>query len=578
MDKAQQVKLHTTSHYFLEGLNEIGIENLFCNLGTDHAPLIEEMASWQKDGRAFPKTFLCPHENTAMHMAAGYAMITGRGQAVMVHVDSGTTNAAMAMHNTRRGKVPLILMAGRAPYTVRGELPGSRDNYVHFIQEPFDQAAIVRNYSKWEWTLPSGVITKEVLRRMHSVAHSDPKGPVYLMLPREVLAQTWDENAIRSFPAERFGPARAGAANSEDINALAEKLLAAKHPVLITSYAGRNQEAPAVIEELALLAGIRVFESSPVYLNLQRQSVCHGGYVVANHVPQADVGLMVDVDVPWIPNEVQENPASWWAHIDVDVVKQDSPIWGFPTNLRLGGDAVSILRQLVDALKAKASPAFRDAVAKRMEAIKKENAERLAGAAKLAADKGVKGAIGANYACAEVAKALGENDIIVNEAVRNTPVVLNQVPRTKPGTALGLAGGGLGGSGGMALGAKLARPDALVAHFIGDGGFYFNNPSSLYAVSKQYKLPILTVILDNGGWEAVKGATLRMYPAGDAKAVADYKSRLAPDIEYTKVCEAAGGHGELVLDPEAVPGAVQRCIAAVKGGRSALLQVRIPSI
>ncbi|MBI2317562.1 MAG: acetolactate synthase, partial [Betaproteobacteria bacterium] len=143
MDKAPQVKLHSTSHYFLEALNEIGVEHLFCNLGTDHAPLIEEMARFQKEGRSLPKTFLCPHENTAMHMAAGYAMVTGRGQAVMVHVDSGTTNAAMGMHNARRGKVPLILMAGRAPYTVRGELPGSRDNYVHFIQEPFDQGAIV---------------------------------------------------------------------------------------------------------------------------------------------------------------------------------------------------------------------------------------------------------------------------------------------------------------------------------------------------------------------------------------------------------------------------------------------------
>jgi len=578
MDKAPQVKLHTTSHYFLEGLNEIGIENLFCNLGTDHAPLIEEMARWQKDGRAFPKTILCPHENTAMHMAMGYAMVTGRGQAVIVHVDSGTTNAAMAMHNTRRGKVPLILMAGRAPYTVRGELPGSRDNYVHFIQEPFDQAAIVRNYSKWEWTLPSGVITKEVLRRMHSVAHSDPPGPVYLMLPREVLAQSWDDNAIRSFPAERFGPAHAGAANDASIDMLADKLLAAKHPVLITTYAGRNQAAPAVIEELALLAGIRVFESSPVYLNLQRKSVCHGGHVVANHVPQADVGLMVDVDVPWIPQEVQEKPNSWWAHIDVDVVKSDFPIWGFPTNLRLGGDATTILRQLVEALKAKATPAFRDAVAKRMEAIKKEHAERMGNLAKLSADKGTTDAIGANYVCAEVAKVLGENDIVINEAVRNAPAVLNQVPRTKPGTAFGIAGGGLGGSAGMALGAKLARPDATVVQFIGDGGYYFSNPSSVYAVSKQYKLPIFTVVFDNAGWSAVKEATLRMYPAGDAKSVAEYKSRLAPEVDHSKVCEAAGGHGELVLDPDALPGAVQRCIAAVKGGRSAVMQVRIPSI
>jgi acetolactate synthase-1/2/3 large subunit len=115
MDKAPQVKLHSTSHYFLDGLNDIGVEYLFSNFGTDHAPLIEEMARWKKSGWHYPKVLNCPHENTAMHMAAGFAQATGRGQAVMVHVDAGTANSAMAMHNARRGRLPLVLLAGKAP-------------------------------------------------------------------------------------------------------------------------------------------------------------------------------------------------------------------------------------------------------------------------------------------------------------------------------------------------------------------------------------------------------------------------------------------------------------------------------
>src|SRR5262245_66653230 len=95
----------TTAHYFLEGLNELGIEYLFCNLGTDHAPLIEEMARRRRHGRPMPKTVLCPHENTAVHMAAGYAIATGRGQGVLVHVDAGTANAAMALHNLFRARL-----------------------------------------------------------------------------------------------------------------------------------------------------------------------------------------------------------------------------------------------------------------------------------------------------------------------------------------------------------------------------------------------------------------------------------------------------------------------------------------
>src|SRR5260370_34280960 len=135
------------------------------------------MARWKKDGRRYPKVLNCPHENTAMHMAAGYAMATGCGQAVMVHVDAGTANSAMAMHNARRGRLPLLLMAGKAPYTGRGELPGSRGHYVHFIQEPFDQSGIVRPYVKWGWTPPPRVMTKETRRRAHTRAPREPMGP-----------------------------------------------------------------------------------------------------------------------------------------------------------------------------------------------------------------------------------------------------------------------------------------------------------------------------------------------------------------------------------------------------------------
>src|SRR2546429_2127656 len=135
MDKAPQVKLHSTAHYFLEGLNDIGIEYLFSNFGTDHAPLIEEMARWKKEGRKYPKVLNCPHENTAMHMAAGFAMATGRGQAVMVHVGAGTANSAMAMHNARPGRLPLVLMAGQAAFTVRRGMSRSPPNYALLFPE-----------------------------------------------------------------------------------------------------------------------------------------------------------------------------------------------------------------------------------------------------------------------------------------------------------------------------------------------------------------------------------------------------------------------------------------------------------
>ena len=207
MDSINEAR-RSTAQYFLEGLTEIGCDYLFCNFGTDHAPIIEAMAAFKRDGRKAPKTVICPHEITAAHMAAGYFLATGRGQGVMVHVDSGTANAAMALHNICRARIPVLLMAGRAPYTTRGELLGTRDTYVHFIQEPFDQAALVRPYTKWEYNLPSGVVAKEALRRAHTVMMSDPKGPVYMTFPRETLTELWSEGQIRSYPEERFARRR----------------------------------------------------------------------------------------------------------------------------------------------------------------------------------------------------------------------------------------------------------------------------------------------------------------------------------------------------------------------------------
>jgi acetolactate synthase-1/2/3 large subunit len=567
---------HTTAHYFLEALNEIGIDYLFCNFGTDHAPIIEEMARWKKNGLAMPKIVLCPHENVAVHMAAGYALMTGRGQAVLVHVDAGTANSVMAVHNLFRARIPVLLMAGTAPFTSFGELVGSRDTYVHFIQQPFDQASLVRPYVKWEYTLPSGVTTKETLRRAHMIMESEPKGPVYLMLPRETLTQNWEEEAIRSFPAERFGPANFAGADPEVVEQLADRLLNAKTPMLITSYAGRDKAASEAIDKLAQFAGIGIVDFLTVN-NISRESPCFAGFT-PDRLADTDVGLLVDVDVPWIPMSIADNPATFWAQIDVDVVKGASPMWSFPSSLRIQGRSSRILTQLLEALERKATAAFRDAAAKRVAGFVTEQEARKQQFAKLAADKGEIGQINAHYLCAELGRAIGPDDIVLNEAVTRAGLPNMHIPRSKPGTMISTAGGGLGVSGGMALGVRLACPDRIAVQIVGDGSFYFNNPAAVLAAAKQYDLPIFTIVLDNSGWSAVKQSTLRVYPQGDAKSEDSFHSNLAADTDFSKIAEAFGAFGEKLTDPAEVPAAIQRCLDAVRNGRSALLHACVTKL
>jgi acetolactate synthase-1/2/3 large subunit len=559
----------SSAYYLLEGLKEIGVDYLFCNLGTDHAPIIEEMAHRRKRGEAMPNIVRCPHESTAAHMAGGYALVTGRGQGVLVHVDVGTANAANAMHNLFRSRLPVLLMAGKAPYTSHDELVGTRDTHVHFVQEPFDQGSLVRPYMKWEWTLPSGVVVKEALQRAYSVMQSAPRGPVYLMMQRETLTQHWNVDEIRRYPGDRYGAMADGGADPELVAVLAERLLSAESPILITGYGGMDALAAQKIDEVAQFAGIPIFEANSKS-NISYESPCFAGFSPDKFLPDADFGMLVDVEVPWFPAEVQPNENSFWAHIDVDVLKLGSPMWTFPGNLRLQGGTGRILDQLLTLLKAKATSRFKAAAAARVDRLKAVRKERLAHAAKLAANNGMPGAINPHYLMAELGKVLDDEDIIFNEAVTNTPAVLLQIPRRLPNTAFNTNGAGLGWSGGMALGAKLASPKRLMVQIAGDGSFYFNNPSSVFAVSQQYKLPILSIVLDNSGWSAVKQSTLRVFPDGEANAANEFEAELTK-VEFTKIGEAFGAYVEKVSNPADVPAAIARCAKEVRGGRTALL-------
>ena len=116
-----------------------------------------------------------------------------------------------------------------------------------------------------------------------------------------------------------------------------------------------------MLDELARFAGIRVVEFNPLHINLPHDLPCHGGFMPAKALAEADVGLLVDVDVPWIPSDMPDNPATWWAHIDVDAEKRNFPIWTFPGNLRMAGDSHRILSDLLAVLKARADDGFKKA-------------------------------------------------------------------------------------------------------------------------------------------------------------------------------------------------------------------------
>ena len=175
---------------------------------------------------------------------------------------------------------------------------------------------------------------------------------------------------------------------------------------------------------------------------------------------------------------------------------------------------------------------------------------------------------------------ISQDDVVLNEAIRNGPVLQEHIRRTKPQSYVGLAGGGLGFSGGMALGLRLARPDRRIVQVIGDGGFHFSSPDSVYAVAQQYQIPIFTVVLDNGGWQAVKSATQRVYPKGVAAETDQFQSRLMSGRQgerrdFSQVAKAFGAYGECVTEPDELGAAIDRCLAALDDGKAAVLHVHV---
>ena len=203
MADSKTIAVETVAEAYLTLLAERGIEYFFANGGTDFAPLNEALAAIAAKGVSPRlKVVTVPHENVAVAMAHGYYLMTGRPQMVMFHVNVGTANGINALADAARDRVPVIFTAGRNPLTERG-LKGSRDTGIHWAQEMFDQAGMVREIVKWDYELRLPDQVDAVLARAFEMAMASPRGPVYLTLPREILAASAARRRCRPIPTRR---------------------------------------------------------------------------------------------------------------------------------------------------------------------------------------------------------------------------------------------------------------------------------------------------------------------------------------------------------------------------------------
>jgi len=550
---------------YLIQLGRRGVPYLFGNAGTDAAPLIEAYAKCEREGQKVPEPLIATHENLAISMAHGFAMVSGQVPATFVHVSVGTANAVCGVMNAARENVPILVTAGRTPIYEDDTL-GSRDSAIHWGQEMFDQGSLVREFVKWDYELRGNQQVDTVVDRALAIASSEPKGPVYLALPREVLTEPY-EGASEVPPP--LAPALPAAPNSAGIAEAAKILASAKNPLIIAGNSGRDKNSVALLARFADRFAIPVVQYRSRYLPLPTEHAMHIGFESAGRVDEADAILVLESDVPWVPKRVTLKPGCKTIHVGHDPHYGRIPIRGFQCDMALTCGSAAALEALIEAMAGMVGD---DVVAARRERVAGQRADLMKKRETTIASLRSATPIHPAWVSHCLNEAKDERTIAISEYT----LMPEYCDFSEAGTYFASStASGLGWGMGAALGAKLAEPDRLVMCVQGDGAYIFSNPLASHYASTQHKLPVLFVVTNNGMWNAVRASTLTVYPNGAAAASNRNALTMLDGLPaFEEVCKSAGGYGERVEDPAELPAAIARALHAVKvEKRQALLNI-----
>lgn len=558
---------NTTATRYLLALREHGVESIFVNAGTDFAPIVEAYSAARTTGElALPKPVICAHENLAGGMAHGAALISGRPQALMLHVNVGTANVACAVANAARDRIPLLVTAGRSPILESGAT-GARDLPIHWSQEMFDQAGLVREFVKWDYELRDPRQVDAVVDRALSLASAHPRGPVYLSLPREVLAEPAEKPAIAPTRTPVPGIVQPDPAA---ISLLADRLAAARFPVIVTAASGAEPQSVNLLGRCCSRFGIGVADPWARYLNIPSNHPDRVGSDVSAVLAQADVVVFLESDVPWIEAWATPHPDTFIAQVGVDPLFSAYPIRSHRSDLNIAATPEAFLTELMAALGKRAG-SIDPARTERIRTMAAANQHAVDAQRKSEIDAAPDAPVTRATISAFLGELLKDDDIVFNEYVA-APDLLS---RTMPGTYYFLpASGGLGWGLPAALGAKYAAPNRTVIATLGDGAYMFANPAACHHASAKHDLPVLTVLANNSNWWAVDLATQLVYPDGRAEAE-DRFSNLSPSPDFAAYCVASGGHGVTVHHRSQLRSALSEALRVVREERrQALVDVR----
>lgn len=548
-----------------------GVDHVFFTSGSEIAFYQEAIAKAQVFGRPAPKLITMTHEHACLNAAIGYSMASGKPSVTAVHVDAGTLQYGGAIHTAWHCRAPVLMTAGAPAASPPGSMRGSRHGGAHiWQQQTFDQNGIVRPYVKWDHRLEYQDNPGLVASRALQVALTEPRGPVYLSVPREI--SLLQEQATAFPTVDQLGIPLPPGPDPDGIREIADRLLSAENPVIIVSELGRRREAVPELVALAELLGIPVIDGASC--DHHSFPMNHPLYVRGLPLDQMDVVLVLEALVPWMPGANEPRPDAYVASIGIAPIYPHIPMVEFTADRRLTSDCTLALKALRHEVESRLSPRQREASAERAQRWRVVTAERAAERQRDALARADKSPIDPLWLSYQIGQAIDDSSILLDETTQG-PRLRDYLHLDRPGSYFPKPGSSGGWSPGAALGMKLAEPDRDVIAVTGDGFYLFSTANAALWAAAHYGAPFMVVVYQNRSYSTGTTSVASTYPDSYAARAGFEGGVFDPPIDFVREAEACGAAGELVRDAAEIGPALQRGRASLRAGTSYVLVVEV---
>ena len=552
----------------LEAFRNLHVDYVISSPGSEWPPIWEALARQKIEGLAGPIYMDCGHETLAVGVAVGYAQVTGRMQAVLLHAGSGLLQGAMAIQGARSCEVPMLVMSGES--LSYGELPDfdPGNQWYRNLGVVGGPQRLVEGVVKWSSQVPSPETLYQSVVRAGEMAKRTPLGPVYLNVPVETMTHGWTPpKRLRATPE----PPRTQAL-PHDVDQVAALIAAAKCPVIITENVGRDPAAFAALVAFAELMAIPVIEGrAAAYANFPKSHPLHLGTNLGALHDEADLALLIESRVPWYPPS-NIPPNAKIVAVSENPLKDHMVYQTMEADVYLEGDVAQSLQLLTAALTKADETAAKHAARRARWRGEHDKLVARRTAARDAAPSGE--AISPALLCRTLNEVLPRDTIFLDETIVHSPIIRDLLEWDAPQSFLRIPSG-LGQGLGIALGAKLAARERPVVMLIGDGSFLYNPVLPSLTFSKDQDLPILIVIFNNNKYEVMRRTHVNWYPQGVAAGEKLHYGVHIENPDYSELARWTGGGGARVTQPDKLKTVLAEAYATVQAGRTAIVNVMV---